>query len=286
MWAVWPKFRAAKANASAPRPNSSPPSASAQRTAHSDAEQFYLKGRFYWQKRTPDGLNQALDSFTQAIVRSPTYAPAYVGLADTYNLMREYTLMPASEAYPRALAAAQKAVELDDQSSDAHASLAFALFYGTWDAANAGHEFHRALELNPNNAVAHHWYATYLATLGRNAESLLEIERAQTLDPASKAILADKGDLLAAAGRTDEGVSLLKQLETSEPDFVSPHRYLKDIYFVTGDHANYLREWKKEATLMQDKSALKLVDDGGKRLCDGRVDRHAAKHAGPAEVAL
>jgi DNA-binding winged helix-turn-helix (wHTH) protein/Tfp pilus assembly protein PilF len=260
MWSVWPKFRAARATTSAPHANSSRPSDSAQRTANSEAEQFYLKGRFYWQKRTPDGLSQALDSFTQAIVRDPDYAPAYVGLADTYNLMREYTLMPANEAYPRALAAAQKAVELDDQSSDAHASLAFALFYGMWDAANAEHEFHRAIELNPRNAVAHHWYATCLATLGRNAESLLEIERAQALDPASKAILADKGDLLAAAGRRDESLTLLKQLETSEPDFVSPHRYLKDIYFEASDDANYLREWKKEATLMQDKSALKLVE--------------------------
>lgn len=269
MWSVWPTFRAARATTSAPHANSLRPTESAQRTAHSEAEQFYLKGRFYWQKRTPDGLNQALDSFTQAIVRNPDYAPAYVGLADTYNLMREYTLMPANEAFPRALAAAQKAVELDDQSSEAHASLAFALFYGMWDAANAEHEFHRAIELNPSNAVAHHWYATCLATLGRDAESIVEIERAQALDPSSKAILADKGDLLAAAGRRDESLALLKQLETSEPDFISPHRYLKDIYFETGDDANYLREWKKEATLMRDKSALKLVDAAEKGYATG-----------------
>ena len=111
-------------------------------------------------------MNKSVDYFTQAIVHDPNYAPAYVGLANSYNLLREYTLMPASEAYPRALAAARRAVELDDQSSEAHASLAFALYYGTWDAAGAEREFRRAIELNPNSAVAHHWYATYLATLG------------------------------------------------------------------------------------------------------------------------
>jgi tetratricopeptide (TPR) repeat protein len=224
------------------------------------AQEFYLKGRFYWQKRTPDGLNKAVDSFTQAIVNDPTFAPAYVGLADCYNLLREYTLMPASDAYPRALAAARKAVELDDQSSEAHASLAFALFYGMWDAENAEHEFRRAIELNPDNAIAHHWYATYLSTVGRHAESLAEINRAQTLDPSSKAILADKGDLLILANQRDAGLALLKQLEATEPDFISPHRYLKGAYFAAGDYAGYLAEWKKEATLMRDSSTLKLVE--------------------------
>jgi len=232
----------------------------ARRSANSEAEQFYLKGRFYWEKRTPDGLNKAVDQFTQAIVHDPGYAPAYVGLADSYNLLREYTVMPASEAYPRALAAAQKAVELDDQSSEAHASLAFALVYGTWNVADADREFRRAIELNPNNAVAHHWYATYLATLGHTAEAVVEIEKAQALDPASKSILADKGNLLWAAGRRNEGTALLKQLEASEPDFVSPHRYLKSNYFVAGDYRNFLIEWRTEASLMRDKPALKLVD--------------------------
>lgn len=256
-WGFRPVYRAAKAAAVKPRPVSPPVPVE---YAHTEAEQFYLKGRFYWDKRTPDALNKAVDSFTQAIIQDPTYAPAYVGLANCYNLMREYTLMPASEAYPRALAAAKRAVELDDQSSDAHASLAFALFWGTWDAASADREFRRAIELNPNNAVAHHWYATYLGTIGRHSESLAEIERAQTLDPASKSILADKGQILAGQGRRDEAATLLKQLEATEPDFISPHRYLKEIDFAAGDYAAYLREWKTEATLMHDTSGLKLID--------------------------
>ena len=272
-WAFWPGHHAAKAGTS--KRNGGTPSASnlpqgpSHHPANSDAEQFYLKGRFYWEKRTPDGLNKAVDFFTQAIVHDPNYAPAYVGLADCYNLMREYTIMPASEAYPRALAAAQKAVELDDQSSEAHASLGFALFFGSWKIADADHEFRRAIELNPNNAVAHHWYATYLFTIGRYSESVQEIERAQSLDPASKSVLADKGELLWATGRTDEGAALLKQLATAEPDFVSPHRYLKSVYFAGGDYPLYLGEWKTEATLLHDTSSLKLVDAAEKGFAAG-----------------
>jgi DNA-binding winged helix-turn-helix (wHTH) protein/Tfp pilus assembly protein PilF len=228
--------------------------------ANPEAEEFYLKGRYYWEKRTPDSLNKAVDSFTQAIVHDPNYARAYVGLADSYNLLREYTVMPSSEAYPRALSAAKKAVELDDQSSEAHASLAFVSFYGMWDAATADREFRRAIELNPSNAVAHHWYATYLACLRHYPESLVEIERAQTLDPGSKSVLADKGSLLFAAGRQQEAIALLKQMEENEPDFISPHRYIKRIYLQTGDYPHYLTEARKEALLMHDSSALVIAD--------------------------
>lgn len=234
--------------------------ASAHLPANREAEEFYLKGRYYWEKRTPESLNKAVDSFMQAIVRDPNYAQAYVGLAECYNLLREYTVMPASEAYPRALAAAKKAVELDSESSEAHASLAFASFYGMWDVATADREFRRAIELNPSNAIAHHWYATYLLSLRRYPESLTEIERARALDPASKSVLADKGSLLFAAGRQQEAIALLQQMEETEPDFISPHRYLKFIYLITGDYPHHLVEARKEAALMHDSSALAVAD--------------------------
>lgn len=234
--------------------------ASRRAPASRDAERFYLEGRYYWEKRTPESLTKAVDAFTQAIVRDPTYAPAYVGLADSYNLLREYTVMPAYEAYPRALAAAKKAVELDPESSEAHASLAFASFFGSWDAASANREFQRAIELDPNNAVAHHWYATYLSCVRRDTEAIAEIERAQTLEPASKSVLADKGSILFNAGRRQDSIALLAQMEANEPDFISPHRYLKFIYLMTGDHSSYLVEARKEAALMHDNSALAMVE--------------------------
>jgi tetratricopeptide (TPR) repeat protein len=224
-----------------------------------EAEQLYLKGRYYWNKRTRDDLNKAVDYFVQAIVRDPNYALAYVGLADCYNLLREYTAMPASEAYSRAFVAARKAVELDDQSSAAHASLAFVLFYGKWDVTNAELEFRRAIDLDPNNAIAHHWYASYLLTVRRLPESLTEIERAQMLDPASASILADKANILFHSGRRDEAITLLKQMEATEPAFRSPHLYLKVFYLAGEDYPNFLVESRKDAQLLRDNSALAIT---------------------------
>jgi DNA-binding winged helix-turn-helix (wHTH) protein/tetratricopeptide (TPR) repeat protein len=237
--------------------------------ANREAEEFYLRGRYYWEKRTPDSLHKAVDSFTQAIVHDPNYAPAYVGLADCYNLLREYTVMPASEAFPRALAAAKKAVELDSRSSEAHASLAFVSFYWMWDAATADREFRRAIELNPSNARAHHWYATYLECLRRYPESLAEIERAQELEPASKSVLADKGAILSDSGRQREAIALLQQVEENEPEFVSPHRYLKNIYLLLADYPHYLVEARSEAVLMRDGSLLAIVAASEKSFATG-----------------
>jgi DNA-binding winged helix-turn-helix (wHTH) protein/Tfp pilus assembly protein PilF len=241
----------------------------ARRPANAEAEDFYLKGRFFWNQRTSDSLTKAVDAFTQAIVHDPTYAPAYVGLADCYNLLREYSVMPASEAYPRALAAAKKAVELDDRSSEAHASLAFASFYGMWDVATGDREFRRAIELDPKNSIAHHWYATYLHSLRRDSEAVSEIERAQALDPDSKSVLADKGWILWRAGRHDEGLALLKQMEAAEPAFVSPHRYLRYVYLENGDYPNTLAELKQEALLRHDKSALTVADAAARGFSSG-----------------
>ena len=229
-------------------------------SANREAQEFYLKGRYYWEKRTPESLNKAVDAFTQAIVHDPSYAPAYVGLADCYNLLREYTVMPASEAYPRAFAAAKKAVELDPGSSQAHASLAFVSFNGMWDVATADREFRRAIELDPQNAKAHHWYATFLQCLRRYQESLSEIERARALNPTSKAVLADEGSILFSAGHRREATVLLRQIEKDEPDFISPHRYMKFNSLIAGDYPVYLSEARKEAVLMHDASAEESCD--------------------------
>jgi DNA-binding winged helix-turn-helix (wHTH) protein/Tfp pilus assembly protein PilF len=273
LWVLQPGHRSAKVSAKAQPGSASFPSSAVaslpHHAANREAEDFYLQGRFYWNKRTPENLNKAVDAFTQAIVHDPNYAPAYVGLADCYNLMREYTVMPASEAFPRAFAAAWKAVELDDQSSEAHASLAFVFFWGRWDAAAADREFRRSIDLNPNNAIVHHWYATYLHTVRRTPEALAEIDRAWTLDPNSSSILADKGIILALSGRAEEGVTLLKQLEENEPNSLSPHRYLKLIALKNGDYRGYLLESRKEATLMHDNTALALTDAAEKAFASG-----------------
>ena len=225
-----------------------------------EAQDLYLKGRYHFERRTPDDLTQAVDFFTQSIVHDPGYAAPYVGLADSYNLLREYSAMPPGEAFPRARAAATKAVELDPNSADAHNSLAFATFWGFFDAVTADREFKRALELDPNFPRAHHWYATFLIEMQRNQEAVLEIERARQLDPSSTPILADKGLILATAGKTEEARTLLSQLAASQPDFVPPHRYLADaIYFPEGNYFGYFAERGIVARLRHDSALEKSL---------------------------
>jgi Tfp pilus assembly protein PilF len=168
--------------------------------------------------------------------------------------------MPPSEAYPRALAAARKAVELDDNSAEAHNSLAFATFYWTWDAAMAEREFQRAIALNPDYVAAHHWYATFLSAVRRYPEAVAEIEKARKLDPSSTPIMADKGFILYWAGQPQQSLTLLKQIEDREPAFLSPHLYLAEIYLAGKDYPNYISESKKVAQLRHDPVALTIAN--------------------------
>ncbi|MGB8322091.1 MAG: hypothetical protein WCE52_03925 [Candidatus Acidiferrum sp.] len=247
---------------SRPSPSSNTPRPSASHQVDPQAQDLYLKGIYYWHKRTPESLNQAVDFFTQAIVRDPNYAEAYVGLANCYNLLHEYSSMPAEESYPRAKNAAERAIALDDSLSAAHSSLAFVDFWGYWDATTAEKEFRRALALDPNSVPAHHWYATVLMCLGRLPESLREIDAAHKLDPQSISVLADRGLILYSAGQTQEGIHALRELENSDPDFLSPHKYLADIYLLQGDSRMFLLESKKAATLMHDDQRMALVNAG------------------------
>ncbi len=222
--------------------------------AVSDAERarahdFYLKGRYEWSQRTPDSLNRALDDFTQAVVNDPGDAKAYVGLADTYDLLREFSTMPESEAYPRAIAAARRAVDLDDSLAEAHRALAFAEFYGSWDFVDSEKEFRRAIQLNPNDPVAHRWYANAFAVLGRFDVSLDQIGKAEELDPSSHSTLADKGLMLFQAGKREEGIALLHQVERTDPQFFSSHYYLRDVSLELRDYPTYLAEGQKAAEI-------------------------------------
>ncbi len=227
---------------------------------NAQAQDLYLKGRYFWDRRTPEDLNKAIDYFTQAIVKDPSDAQAYVGLADCYNLLREFGAMPPSEAYPRALSAAQRAVELDDTSAEAHISLAFPSFWWSWQGATAEREFKRALGLNPNLVRAHHWYATYLWGVHRFPEALDQLEQARRLDPASSAILADKGMLLWDAGHREQAVALLRQLENTVSSLSSTHDYLGRIYWQQKDYGRALAEWRRMSELRHDQDGLALAD--------------------------
>jgi tetratricopeptide (TPR) repeat protein len=243
----------------------------AARPVNPAARSAYLEGRYYWSQRNEQSLRRAVEYFNQATASDPGYADPWVGLADCYNLLREYSAMPGSEAFPRALAAARKAVELDDTSADAHSALAFAAFYGLLDIKTGEREFQRALELNPNYAEAHQWYATALMTLGRSPEALAQIELAQDLAPSSRAILADKGLILFYAGQPEQAVRLLTKIETAEPAFVSPHRNLATVYMARQDYAGYLREFRTVAELSGDTRALDGISAGERGLAAGGV---------------
>jgi tetratricopeptide (TPR) repeat protein len=223
------------------------------------ARDLYLKGRYHWDKRTPDDLNEAIDYFNQAIARDPQYAQAYVGLANCYSLQREFAAMPSEEAFPKALMAARKAIELDDSSAEAHTAMAFVTFYWNWDVPGAEREFLRAIELDPKDVTAHHWYATFLMVLGRYQAALDQIDLAQQLDPGSTSILADKALILFHKGETDQAISLLKQLAESQPGFFSTHQYLSYIYLDNGDVPNYLAEASKAAALSRDAHEMEIV---------------------------
>jgi Tfp pilus assembly protein PilF len=250
--------------------NSAPPTrpgAAAHAMPSPEAVDFYLRGRYEWDRRTPESLAKAVDFFTQAIVRDPNYAQAYAGLADSYNLLREYSTMPDSEAYPRAIAAARKAVELDDSLAAAHSALAFASFYWSWDFAGAENEFKRAIELDPNNATAHHWYGTALLHLGRFKEALAELDRARRLDPASASIVADHALLLFQMGKTREAIAQLREIETLDPMFLSPHRYLAEFAILRQDPVTFLAESRQYVQLLRnpvEQEVLKAAEAGFK----------------------
>lgn len=227
--------------------------------SQSRAAELYLQGRYYWNKRTPDDLEKARDYFTQSLVADPGYAKAYVGLADCYGLLREFAGMPDNEAWPRALAAARKAVELDDSLAEAHSTLGFDLFYGEFDLKGGEREFKRAVELNPNYAVAHQWYATALMSIGRLAEAAEEMEHARELEPASRSILADQGLLLFFEGKTHQAVDQLHQIEAAEPGFRSAHAYLAYIYYASRDGKDRLLEWRKAAESSHSENELAVI---------------------------
>ena len=196
------------------------------------AYQSFLKGRFFWNKRTADGLKAALAYFNQAIEEDPKYAQAYSGLADTYSLLGDwqYAAMTPKEALPKAKAAAIRALELDDALGEAHNSLAFCLDGFDWDFQSAGKEFRRAIELNPGYATAHHWYAWHLSLLGRYDEAIAEMRKAQDLDPLSLIINADLAELLVLAHFYDESIRQSRKTIEMDPNFAFAHNQLAQAY--------------------------------------------------------
>jgi TolB-like protein/DNA-binding winged helix-turn-helix (wHTH) protein/tetratricopeptide (TPR) repeat protein len=199
------------------------------------AYEAYLKGRYFWNKRTGDDLRKASEYFTDAIERDPTYAPAFSGLADTYALMGdwEYGVLAPMEALPRGKAAATRALEIDSGLGEAHTSLAFLLDAFDWNLASADAEFRRAIELSPGYATAHHWYAWHLSLLGRYDEAIAEMKKAQSLDPLSLIINADFAELLLIAHDVNGSIEQSRKTIEMDANFPLAHNQLGVAYLAS-----------------------------------------------------
>jgi TolB-like protein/DNA-binding winged helix-turn-helix (wHTH) protein/Tfp pilus assembly protein PilF len=184
-----------------------------------EAYDLYLKGRYFWNKRTQEGFRQAADYFQQAIAKDPNYARAYAGLADTFALMSTWLMVPQNEFMPQARAAALKALQIDDSLAEAHTSLALIAEYYDWDWQTAEKEFRRAIQLDPGYATAHQWYAECLSFQGRFDDALAESERARRLDPLSLIIATDHGAILYFSRQYDRAIEQFRAVLEMDPVF-------------------------------------------------------------------
>jgi TolB-like protein/DNA-binding winged helix-turn-helix (wHTH) protein/Flp pilus assembly protein TadD len=221
------------------------------RVVNPEAYVSYLKGRYFWNKRTADGLKVAVAYFDQAIEENAKYAEAYSGLADTYALLGDwqYAAMTPREAYPKAKAAALKAVELDGALGEAHNSLAFMLDGFDWDLDSGGKEFRRAIELSPGYATAHQWYAWHLALLGQYDEAIAEMKKAESLDPLSLIINADLAELLVLAHSSDEAIGQSRKTIEMDPNFAMAHNQLAQAYLQKGMYDQAIAELQQAVQL-------------------------------------
>jgi serine/threonine protein kinase/Tfp pilus assembly protein PilF len=229
-------------------------------TENPEAYQLYLKGRFYWNKRTGEALKKSIEYFNQAIERDPNYALAYAGLADAYVLLPNYSGGSPQESFPKAKAAAKRALELDETLAEAHASLADALFLYDRNFLESNREFQRAIALNPNYATGHQWYGnTYLVRIGRFDEGIAEGKRAQELDPLSLIINTDLGENYLYARQYDKAIEQLRRTIEIDQSFYAAHYCLAEAYDMKGSLQEATLEYQKARQLNDDPWVLALL---------------------------
>lgn len=203
-------------------------------TENPEAYQLYLKGRYYWNKRTGADIRKGIDYFEQAIAKDPNYALAYAGLAYSYLVLPGYTDVSSLSVDQKAKEAATTALSLDDSLAEAHAALANAAWRFEWDLSGAERGYKRAIDLNPNYATAHQWYALFLSDLGRHDEAIEEMKRALKNDPLSLSINNGMGRIFAEARQYDAAIGQLRKTLEIDQSFRRPHRYLGEVYVQKG----------------------------------------------------
>src|SRR5712691_10965772 len=215
-------------------------------TVNPEAYQDYLKGRFWWNKRSEDGADKGIEYFQQAIAKDSTYALAYDGLADGYNILGNYGYVPPKEAYPKAKEAALKALQIDDTLAEAHTSLAFVKTDYDWDWSGAEKEFQRAIELNPNYAYAHALHGYHLFRMGRFEDAIAENKRALELDPLSLVANRILGQAFYYARKYDQAIEQLRKTLELDPNFTLAHMFLGMAYVQESKYKEGLAEIEKE----------------------------------------
>ena len=235
------------------------------------AHEFYLKGRYHWNKRGHRDLLKAIECFKQSIEMDAAFAVTYAGLADCYNILGFYSLLPPAEAFPKAMAAAEKAMMIDDRIAEAHASLAFVKFYYEWEWSEAEREFQRALKLNPGYATAHHWYAEFLAAVEQPEACIAEFQRAHELDPLSLIIGGGIGWANYFARQYDNSIHhCLKTLEM-DANFIPARLFLGQAWVQSEKYDEAIAEFRNVLNLSG--GATEIMAELGHALAmAGRID--------------
>jgi serine/threonine protein kinase/Tfp pilus assembly protein PilF len=218
-------------------------------TENTEAYQAYLKGRYHWNKRTVEGFLKGIEYFEQAIAKDPTYALAYAGIADCYSFLGWHDFLPSGEVYPKARAAAEKALEIDEALAEAHTSLAFVKYLYDWDWPGAEREFKRAIELNPSYATAHQWFAQYLSNRARHDEAMAEAKQAQELDPLSLSIIHTMGLIFYQRRQYDQAIEQFQKILELDPNYIAAHWFLAYPYVQKAMYGEAIAEVQKAIDL-------------------------------------
>jgi TolB-like protein/Tfp pilus assembly protein PilF len=228
-----------------------------ERATASDAIAYedYLKGRYYWNKRTEDGFTKALKYFQTAIEHAPGYAPAYVGLSNVYQITGFYSSVPPKQAFVKAEAAIKRALEIDRTFAEAYSSMAYSKLLYEWDFAGAEKAFKHSLELNPNNVTGHYWYALFLAAMQRFDEALVQIRLASELDPLSLVVSCHKGWILYFSRRYKDAVQQLLNTIEMDENFALARYFLGLVHFQTGQFAEASSQFNKARQITNDHPA-------------------------------
>lgn len=266
-------------------------------TENLEAYNLYLQGRYFWNKRTEEGLKKGLDYFQQAIEKDPNYALAYIGLADSYIILPDYSSFPPKEAFPKAEIAANKALEIDNSLAEAYASLGSIKRDFHWDWTGAEKDFRQAIELNPSHATAHHWYALTLVSVARFDEAIKEIKRAHELDPLSLIINRNIGTVFYYARQYNHAIEQFRKAIEMDPNFSYAHGYLGCAYLKKSMYKEALTEMQKEKEISRTWNprveawlAIAFVKMGKKsesqKVLDELIKRSAQTYVSPYYIAL